>query len=76
MNADPRIRYGAYNIVGVERTVVLKKGETLESLSKHTLGADMIGYFQVLNNATSLSAGDNVKIPKVELRPEYRNRKK
>ena len=72
LNSDPRIRYGAYNIIGIDRIVVLKKGETMEKYSRKTLGADMVGYFQVLNGRKTIQAGDTMKVPKVELRPEYR----
>lgn len=72
LNSDPRIRYGAYNIIGIDRIVVLKKGETMEKYSRKTLGADMVGYFQVLNGRKAMQAGDTMKVPKVELRPEYR----
>ena len=72
LNSDPRIRYGAYNIIGIDRIVVLKKGETMEKYSRKTLGADMVGYFQVLNQRKTMQAGDTMKVPKVELRPEYR----
>ena len=72
LNSDPRIRYGAYNIIGIDRIVVLKKGETMEKYSRKTLGADMVGYFQVLNGRKTMQVGDTMKVPKVELRPEYR----
>ena len=72
LNSDPRIRYGAYNIIGIDRIVVLKKGETMEKYSRKTLGADMVGYFQVLNGRKTMQSGDTMKVPKVELRPEYR----
>ena len=72
LNHDARIRYGAYNIIGIDRIVVLKKGETMEKYSRKTLGADMVGYFQVLNGRKTMQAVDTMKVPKVELRPEYR----
>lgn len=74
MSSDKRIRYGAYDIVGIEKTVVLKKGQTMQSYSRRALGPDMVGYFQVLNNATTMSTGDTMKVPKVELRPQYRTK--
>ena len=74
MSSDKRIRYGAYDIVGIEKAVVLKKGQTMQSYSRRALGPDMVGYFQVLNNATTMSAGDTMKVPKVELRPQYRTK--
>lgn len=74
MSSDKRIRYGAYDIVDIEKTVVLKKGQTMQSYSRRALGPDMVGYFQVLNNATTMVAGDTMKVPKVELRPQYRTK--
>lgn len=76
LSSDPKIRYGAYDIVGVEKEVVLKKGETMFSYSKKTLGPDMVGYFQVLNGSESMIEGDTMKVPIVELRPEYRRKRK
>ena len=74
MNNDARIRYGAYNIVGIDRIVVLKKGQTMAKYSRQTLGADMIGYFQVLNGRNTMTEGDTMKVPRVELRPQYRKK--
>lgn len=76
LSSDPKIRYGAYDIVGVEKEVILKKGETMFSYSKKTLGPDMVGYFQVLNGSESMIEGDTMKVPIVELRPEYRRKRK
>lgn len=74
LSNDKRIRYGAYDIIGIEKVVVLKKGQTMQSYSKKALGPDMVAYFQVLNNATTMAAGDTMKVPKVELRPQYRSK--
>lgn len=74
LSSDRRIRYGAYDIIGIEKTVVLKRGQTMQSYSRRALGPDMVAYFQVLNNATTMSAGDTMKVPKVELRPQYRTK--
>ena len=71
LSNDKRIRYGAYDIIGIEKVVVLKKGQTMQSYSRKALGPDMVAYFQVLNNATTMAAGDTMKVPKVELRPQY-----
>ena len=38
---DPRIRTGAYRIVGVEKTVTAKSGQTLAGLSKLYLGPEI-----------------------------------
>lgn len=74
LSNDKRIRYGAYDIIGIEKIVVLKKGQTMQSYSRKALGPDMVAYFQVLNNATTMAAGDTMKVPKVELRPQYRSK--
>ena len=74
LSNDKRIRYGAYDIIGIEKVVVLKKGQTMQSYSRKALGPDMVAYFQVLNNATTMAAGDTMKVPKVELRPQYRSK--
>lgn len=75
LSSDPKIRYGAYNIIGIEKVVVLKKGETMASYSRKSLGPDMVGYFQVLNGVDEMKEGDTLKVPKVEYRPQYQNRK-
>jgi DNA-binding protein HU len=74
LSNDKRIRYGAYDIIGIEKVVVLKKGQTMQSYSRKALGPDMVAYFQVLNNSTTMAAGDTMKVPKVELRPQYRSK--
>ena len=74
LSNDKRIRYGAYDIIGIAKVVVLKKGQTMQSYSRKALGPDMVAYFQVLNNATTMAAGDTMKVPKVELRPQYRSK--
>ena len=74
LSNDKRIRYGAYDIIGMGEVVVLKKGQTMQSYSRKALGPDMVAYFQVLNNATTMAAGDTMKVPKVELRPQYRSK--
>ena len=62
------VRTGAYRIVGVERTMVLGKGQTLSSVSKAILGPGMECYIQALNGVKEASEGQTLKIPKLELR--------
>ncbi len=64
-NADPRIRTGAYNIIGVSTIVKAKEGQTIESISRTYLGPGMECYLEALNG-TSVKAGQNVKIPKLK----------
>lgn len=71
-NDYPAIRYGAYHITGIDKKVVLRKGETMAKYCRRTLGKDMIGYFEAINGAEPLAEGDTLLVPRVELRPEYR----
>lgn len=66
--SDPRLRTGAYIIIGVDRTVAVMKGQTLESISKAYLGPGMECYVEVLNSCKKVSAGDSLKIPKLKLK--------
>lgn len=65
---DPRIRTGAYRIVGVEKTVTTKSGQTLAGLSKLYLGPGMECYMQAINGCSEIKPGQKVKIPKLELK--------
>ena len=70
--SDPRLRTGAYIIIGVDRTVTVMKGQTLESISKAYLGPGMECYVEVLNSCKKVSAGDSLKIPKLKLKKRIR----
>lgn len=65
---DPRIKYGAYDIVGIERTVTLREGETMQTVCNSTLGKLMICYFEAVNPENPSKPGDKVRIPKVKVR--------
>ena len=65
---DPRIRTGAYRIVGVEKTMTAKSGQTLAGLSKLYLGPGMECYMQAINGCSEIKPGQKVKIPKLELK--------
>ena len=65
---DPRIRTGAYRIVGVEKTVTAKSGQTLAGLSKLHLGPGMECYMQAINGCSEIKPGQKVKIPKLVLK--------
>lgn len=66
-NSDPRIKYGAYDIVGIDTVITLRPGQTLQSVCRATLGADMMSYMEVMNDAKSLETG-KVKVPKLKMR--------
>lgn len=66
-NKDPRIKYGAYDIVGIDTVITLRPGQTLKSVCRVTLGAGMESYLEVINDAKSLETG-KVKVPKLKMR--------
>lgn len=66
-NKDPRIKYGAYDIVGIDTVITLRPGQTLKSVCRVTLGAGMESYLEVMNDAKSLETG-KVKVPKLKMR--------
>lgn len=68
LNADPRVKYGAYTIEGIDTIVTLRPGQTMESYCRATLGSNMLCYFQALNDTTELSGGDTMKVPKVKVK--------
>lgn len=65
-DSDPRIRTGAYRIVGIDRTVKLRKGQTMSSVGRAWLGPGMDCYMEAVNGRKQFQAGDVVKIPKLE----------
>lgn len=68
-NKDVRIRTGAYNIIGIDRTVTAKAGQTLEGISRTQLGPGMECYIEAVNpGRKQLKAGDKVNIPKLKLK--------
>lgn len=67
-DADPRVRTGAYRIVGVAQTVTVKDGQSLASLSNLYLGPGMECYVEAVNGKNEVKVGQKVKIPKLELK--------
>lgn len=67
-DSDPRIRTGAYNIVGIREIVTVQKGQTLASISKAHLGPGMECYIEALNGKGEVKVGQNVKIPELKLK--------
>lgn len=68
---DSRVRTGAYRIVGTDFVETAKEGDNLTRISKRTLGEGMECYIEVYNDlkATSeLKKGQEIKIPKLELK--------
>lgn len=68
-NRDARVRTGAYRIVGVDKTLTVRQGQTLASISRAYLGAGMECYVEAVNGGrTEFKAGDKLNIPKLELK--------
>lgn len=68
-DSDPRVRTGAYRIVGTATTVTVKAGQTIKGISKTYLGAGMECYVEAYNGGiTELKEGQKIKIPKLELK--------
>lgn len=68
---DPRIRTGAYRIVGIDHTVTVKAGQTLSSISRMALGPGMECYVEAVNGGrTEFKAGEKIKIPALKHKKE------
>lgn len=67
-DSDPRVRTGAYRIVGVDQVVTVGEHQTMATLSKRYLGPGMECYIEVLNGTSTIKRGQKVKIPKLELK--------
>ena len=67
-DSDPRVRTGAYRIVGVDQVVTVGEHQTMATLSKRYLGPGMECYIEALNGTSSIKSGQKVKIPKLELK--------
>ena len=73
---DARVRTGAYHIVGTDRVVKAKQGQTLGRISRSILGEGMECYMEVYNNmkaSTVLEEGQEVLIPKLEWKKKKKN---
>lgn len=68
-NNDARVRTGAYRIVGIDKTLTVRQGQTLASISRAYLGAGMECYIEAVNGGKKeFKVGDKLNIPKLELK--------
>ena len=68
---DARVRTGAYRIIGEDRTIKAKAGQTVEDIATRALGPGMSCYVEVFNSIDgkkALKEGQIIKIPKLELK--------
>ena len=67
--ANQKVSYGAYRIVGVERIVTARAGQSLKAISDANLGPGAEVYVKALNeDVTTVTEGQKIRIPKVELK--------
>lgn len=72
---DARVKTGAYRIIGTDTVVKAKAGDNLTRIGNRLLGPGMECYLEVYNGLSAgavLSAGQEIKIPKVELKKKKR----
>ena len=65
---DKRVRTGAYVIVGIDKYIIVREGQTVGKIAKALLGPGMSCYIEVLNGVTEnepLKEGTKIKIPKL-----------
>lgn len=67
-DSDPRVRTGAYRIIGVDQVVTVGEHQTMATLSKRYLGPGMECYIEALNGTSTIKSGQKIKIPKLELK--------
>lgn len=67
-NARNIVKTGAYTIIGTQESVIVKKGQTLEKISKAYLGPGMEAYVKVHNGVTEAKEGSKLKIPKLQVK--------
>lgn len=72
-NKDPRIRTGAYRIVGIAKTITLKEDRSLSYISKRYLGPGMECYVEAVNEGKTFKKGETVNIPKLKLKKIRKN---
>ena len=68
---DTRVKTGAYRILGTDTVLKAKAGDNLTRICNRTIGPGMECYLEVYNgisSGTALKAGQEIKIPKLELK--------
>ena len=68
---DARVRLGAYRIVGTDKVIKAKEGQTLAGISRALFGPGMECYLEVYNNlkaSSPLKVGQEIKVPKLEFK--------
>lgn len=74
-DSDIRVKTGAYRIIGLNKEIIAKTGETLKSISDRTLGPGMECYIEVFNDLPqncSIKSGQKIKIPELVLKKKVK----
>ena len=75
---DPRVRTGAYRIIGTDHVEKVREGDNLKRIAKRTIGQDMECYIEVYNNlkaSSELKVGQEIKIPKLQWKKKKKAQK-
>lgn len=67
-DSDIRVKTGAYYIIGTEKVITVREGQSLASISRQCLGDGMECYIEAYNNIRTVKKGDKIKIPKLKLK--------
>ena len=73
---DARVRLGAYRIVGTDKVIKAKEGQTLAGISRALFGPGMECYLEVYNNlkaSSQLKVGQEIKVPKLEFKKKKKS---
>lgn len=67
---NEQVVYGAYNIVGVDTTIIAAKSQSVRDMAATFFGSEQMEmYISALNDGiTMVNNGDTLKIPKLELK--------
>ena len=68
-NKDPRVRHGAYRIIGTKKVITVAKGQTLSRICKIYYGSGMECYIEAYNGGIKeVHEGQKLKLPEIELK--------
>ena len=72
---DPRVRLGAYYIMGIAQTITVQKGQTFTGISKAYLGPGMDCYLEAVNKGVKeVKEGQKLRIPALKSKKSMRRK--
>lgn len=69
------VQTGAYKIVGTDKTIKVRAGQTIKGIARTYLGDGMECYIQVHNGKMEVKEGEKVNIPKLQLKKKTGSKK-